>query len=159
MIHRLVQSAYFERAMAAPQKSRSVHFAVHHLAQRPVAARARREQPPKPLDAPLIPLNPTDLSTGQAKPVDELVDEAPGAHWLGYVVPKRHARRAVTRSLLKRHIRAAFERHAGTLPLGIWVVRLRAPFARADFISAASPALAQQARLELDSLLQRAAAR
>ena len=57
--------------------------------------------------------------------------------WLGCVVPKRHARRAVTRSLLKRQIRGAFDRHAAALAGGLWLVRLRAPFRRpTEFVSA-----------------------
>lgn len=75
--------------------------------------------------------------------------------WVGAVVPKRHARRAVTRSLLKRQIRGAFERHAAALPGGLWLVRLRAPFAPRDYPSAASAALAGAARAELDQLLER----
>lgn len=71
---------------------------------------------------------------------------------LGAVVPKRHARRAVTRSLLKRQIYAAAERHRGDLSAGTWVVRLRAPFDRASFPSAASDALKLTARDELDRL-------
>ena len=62
--------------------------------------------------------------------------------WLGAVVPKRHARRAVTRSLLKRQIYAAAERHRAHLRRGLWIVRLRAPFDRPQFASAASDALA-----------------
>jgi ribonuclease P protein component len=77
--------------------------------------------------------------------------------WLGYVVPKRHARRSVTRSLLKRQVRGAFAHHAGLLPSGLWLVRLRAPFAITEFVSARSRALAQAARSELDSLFCRAA--
>lgn len=72
--------------------------------------------------------------------------------WAGMVVPKRHARRAVTRSLLKRQIRAAFGREAH-LPGGLWVVRLRAPFDRAQFMSPASDALRAAARAELAVLL------
>ena len=71
-------------------------------------------------------------------------------------MPKRHARRAVTRSLLKRQIRSAFERHAAALAGGLWLVRLRSPFATQDFPSAASAALARAARGELDRLLDRA---
>jgi ribonuclease P protein component len=73
-------------------------------------------------------------------------------------VPKRHARRAVTRSLLKRQIYAAAERHRANLAQGIWVVRLRAPFDRAQFPSAASIALTLCARGELESLFQTATA-
>lgn len=72
--------------------------------------------------------------------------------WLGTVVPKRHARRSVTRTLLKRQIRAAWQRH-DRLPAGLWVVRLRAPFVRDRFASAASDALADAAREELDAML------
>ena len=71
-------------------------------------------------------------------------------------MPKRHARRAVTRSLLKRQIRASFDRHAAGLPGGLWLERLRAGFAVTEFVSARSTALAQAARAELDGLLAKA---
>ncbi len=77
----------------------------------------------------------------------------PGRSWFGWVVPKRHAKRSVTRSLFKRQIRAAVVRHAAGLGAGLWVVRLRAPFEPSRYTSAASPALQQAARLELDDLL------
>ena len=72
-------------------------------------------------------------------------------------MPKRHAKRSVTRSLLKRQIRGAFARHAQALPAGHWLVRLREGFPVARYVSAASPALAQAARDELDALLNRMA--
>jgi ribonuclease P protein component len=66
----------------------------------------------------------------------------------------------VTRTLLKRQIRAAVLRRdaAGPPPLrpGLWVVRLRAPFDRKVFASAASGALRGAARTELDALLAQA---
>ena len=71
-------------------------------------------------------------------------------------MPKRHARSAVTRSLLKRQVRSAFERHATGQAAGLWLVRLRQPFAKADFVSARSEALAAAARGELDGLLLQA---
>ena len=77
---------------------------------------------------------------------------------IGAVVPKRHARRAVTRSLLKRQIYAAAERQRDRLAPGLWIVRLRAPFDRACFVSAASLALRRSARAELDALLAAAIA-
>jgi ribonuclease P protein component len=76
---------------------------------------------------------------------------------LGAMVPKRWAKRAVTRNLLKRQIRASFDRHAAQLPGGLWLVRLRAGFPVAQFVSARSTALAQAARAELDGLLAQAA--
>ncbi len=80
---------------------------------------------------------------------------------LGAVLPKRHAKRAVTRSLLKRQIRAALAHGAAamtppTWPAGVCVVRLRAPFERAQFTSAASNALQRTARGELDAVLDSA---
>lgn len=98
---------------------------------------------------------PGKLSTGPSNKSPEPVDNESSLLWVGAVVPKRHARRAVTRSLLKRQIRGAFERHAAALPGGLWLVRLRAPFAPRDYPSAASAALAGAARVELDQLLER----
>jgi len=86
------------------------------------------------------------------------VDDTLSGHWIGCVVPKRHARRAVTRSLLKRQIRGMFSQHAPRLPAGQWLVRLRQPFATAKFLSASSEALRRAASEELDALLTRAAA-
>lgn len=80
------------------------------------------------------------------------MDESPVRRWLGCVVPKRHARRAVTRSVLKRQIRAAVERYEHGLEAGLWLVRLRQPFAPAQFPSADSEALRAAARGELDRL-------
>ena len=92
--------------------------------------------------------------------VDDFGEKAVGESlWLGLVVPKRHARRSVTRSLFKRQIRAALGRHAGMLEAGLWVVRLRAPFAKLKYPSAASEALQQAARAELDGLFAGAARR
>ncbi len=84
----------------------------------------------------------------------ELVDNFPDTVWVGAMVPKRHARRAVMRNLLKRQVRSAFERHADKLPRGLWLVRLRRGFAGADFISARSQRLVEATRLELEELLQ-----
>jgi ribonuclease P protein component len=72
---------------------------------------------------------------------------------LGLVVPKRHARRAVTRSLLKRQMRAVFARHVARLPAGAWVLRLRAPFERGEYQSAASARLREVVRTELEDVV------
>ena len=78
--------------------------------------------------------------------------------WLGLVVPKRHAKRAVTRTLLKRRIRSAVSSVCG-LPAGMWVVRLRTPFARTEFVSAASDRLSAVVTDELAALMRAAVAR
>jgi ribonuclease P protein component len=84
------------------------------------------------------------------------VDDLPAGLWFGCVVPKRHAKRAVTRNLIKRQIRCAFDRIGANLPDGLWLVRLQAPFSKTEFISARSTALATAARTELEVLLSRA---
>jgi len=80
--------------------------------------------------------------------VDDMLPASLNGCWLGSVVPKRLARRAVTRNLVKRQIRAAFAA-AGALPPGLWVVRLRAPIDRREFVSASSDALRLVLREEL----------
>lgn len=94
--------------------------------------------------------------------MDDSAPSRPGgaaSRWLGLVIPKRHARRSVTRSLLKRQIRAAAGRSETGLDEGLWVVRLRSPFDLRSFPSAASTALAAAAREELVALFERARAR
>ena len=153
-IARLVRSEDFERVLRTRTRVRSPHFAVHHLADRPSVCA-------KPASRPVA----VQLSTAHDEPEVPAVDDsvsvgppvAPGALWLGAVVPKRHARRSVTRTLLKRQIRAVVTGYASSLAAGLWIVRLRAPFERATFVSAASDALKHAARAELERLLHDAA--
>ena len=84
-------------------------------------------------------------------------NSSPDGYWLGSVIPKRHARRAVTRNLLRRQIRAVMAGQLARLPPGLWLVRLRTPFDRTQFVSAASDALCEAARDELQQLFSRAA--
>ena len=83
------------------------------------------------------------------------MDNSVAAHWLGCIVPKRQARRAVTRNLLKRQMRECFQQRAAGLPHGLWVLRLHAGFGVADYPSARSEALATVARAEIHRLLDR----
>jgi ribonuclease P protein component len=139
-VGRLVHSSDFQRLLATRPWSRSAHFAVHHLPgppgadERPPAGSADRE-----------------LSTGAVHNGAGPVDDSAPAHWLGAVLPKRLARRAVTRNLLRRQIRAALDHHLPGLPPGLWLVRLRAGFERTLFLSAASEPLRRAARAELDA--------
>ncbi|MBK7617477.1 MAG: ribonuclease P protein component [Vitreoscilla sp.] len=152
MIGRIVRPADFERVLGAPQRSRSTHFAVHYVAGAPSRARATSAAAAcEPVVQHLSP----ELSTEEVPTTVSLVDGC--QHWLGLVVPKRHARRAVTRNLIKRQLRAAMGRHVAELPGGLWVVRLRAPFDREQFVSPASEALREAAHGEADALFQQAA--
>ena len=104
-----------------------------------------------------------ELSTASDGAAEAAVDDSNAklnnTVWLGMVVPKRHARRSVTRSLMKRQIRAAVGLQAGGLATGLWVVRMRAPFDRKRFVSAASDALRAEVRDELAALVGAAAGR
>ena len=73
------------------------------------------------------------------------------------MVPKRWARRAVTRNAFRRQIYAVSSEVAGTLPQAAHVVRLRVAFDRSQFPSATSVALKQAVRAELQQLFARAA--
>jgi len=85
---------------------------------------------------------------------------APDAgQWLGPLVPKRWARRSVTRHAIRRQIYAVGQAHASTLPGGAGVVRLRAAFDRRVFVSASSDALKRAVRAELQQLFATAARR
>lgn len=162
MIGRIVRPADFERVLATAPRARSAHFAVHHVSGGPVAWRASAASVP---DKAVVPPFSPELSTGASSAVPPLVDEspatasapAPEGHWLGLVVPKRHAKRAVTRNLIKRQVRAAMSSHSAALPPGLWVVRLRTPFDRAVYTSPASEPLKEVTRTELGQLFARAA--
>ncbi|MGZ5130462.1 MAG: ribonuclease P protein component [Caldimonas sp.] len=144
---RLVESADFERVLGSRSRARTIHFSVHHLPTSDAAPAGPSGEPGSGE------LSTIEGRSGEA-PVDDSFSEP--LRRLGAVVPKRHARRAVTRSLLKRQIYAAGGRHAPALAHGLWIVRLRAPFERSRFVSAASTALRLAARAELEDLFRAA---
>jgi ribonuclease P protein component len=130
----------FAAALSGTALSKTTHFVLHHLAAEPVSSGRRPGEP-------LVPELSTDVAPKQNQAVDN--SNELGRWWLGLVVPKRHARRAVTRSLIKHQMRAQADLHQDRLPCGQWVLRLRAPFDPRRYPSAASPALQQAARIEL----------
>ena len=185
LLGRIVRPADYVRVLATPMRLRSPHFAVHHLAGRPLPLRrpsvgtdsgsgdvvvdtAGGDSGHAPVTASLS----TELSTGRPETLDADVDDShdqcpeslvetptPAGgleRWLGLVVPKRHARRAVTRTLMKRQIRHIAAACAPQLEPGLWVVRQRNPFDAKQFPSAASDALKEAARTELRALFERA---
>lgn len=121
--------------MAANTVSRTAHFALHR----------------KELDAA------ESIPSGPRSPTEALfaVRDEP---WIGALVPKRWAKRAVTRNAIKRQIYAVSQSLEPPLPAAAHVVRLRAPFDRVRFTSATSDALKQAVRGELQALFARAAA-
>jgi len=185
LLGRIVRPADYVRVLATPMRLRSAHFAVHHLGGRPlplkrpmaraVSASEASSASPDGLSGGFAPVTAslsTELSTGGPDTLLPGVDDSqvpgpPGLvetpipsggpdRWLGLVVPKRHAKRAVTRTLVKRQIRNVAAACAPQLEPGLWVVRQRSPFDPKQYPSAASDALKEAARAELRALFDRA---
>ena len=157
MIGSLVQAADFKRLLSVPPAFKSAHFVIHHLVEAPERPSfVRRAAGHEELSTGHEPNCPQPVEDSQGKP-HQGSPEGPSARWMGCVVPKRHARRAVTRNLIKRQVRAAARRVEEGLPRGMWLVRLRQPFAVSDYPSASSSALRHAVRAELDRLFLKAA--
>lgn len=124
----------FQRALGTRPSARSEHFVLHHVAVGTAT------------------LHSSKLSTGGEPVSSPAVEDLR----VGWIIPKRQARRAVTRNLVRRQMRAAFDRHAPGLAGGDWLLRLRAGFDKAAFASPASDALRAAVRDELDGLMRKA---
>lgn len=157
-----LKSADFQRSLGTRPVARTAHFSLHVLL-RPEPAQAA---PLSPEPGQVLVLE-GELSTGSDQGLGLLVDDSvmpESPNWrLGLVLPKKQARRSVTRSLMRHQAREAFRRHAPQVlaagrhgpEVDGWVVRLRAPFDRKLFPSAASEALSAAVRQELDELWSR----
>ena len=129
--------------MAGGTIARTAHFALHRLVLSAETAGSAAATPAGPG------ATPSKASAPQA------LFALPGT-WLGAMVPKRWARRAVTRNAIKRQIYAVADLHAAQLPAAAHVVRLRSTFDRKQFISPSSDVLKQAVRAELVQLFARA---
>jgi ribonuclease P protein component len=138
-VQRLKTRPQFQAALAGGTVCRTSHFALHRLALAPRATAS-------------LGMNHTDgPALSQEQALFGVVDV-----WLGALVPKRWARRAVTRNAIKRQIYNVSQHFAGSLPCAAHVVRLRCEFDRKQFISASSDALKSAVRAELEQLFARA---
>ena len=77
--------------------------------------------------------------------------------WFGAMAPKRWAKRAVTRNVIKRQIYTVSASLTQLLQPAAFLVRLRREFSRADYPSAASASLIKAVRAELLELVKSAA--
>ena len=128
-MHRLQTRAQFQAVLAGSTVARTAHFALHRCA----------------LDGP-------SSSSAVAAPRLFTVDDV----WIGAMVPKRWAKRAVTRNAIKRQIYNVSASPEVVLPRAAHVVRLRSGFDRKEFVSASSERLKAAVRAELQQLLARA---
>ena len=132
----LQTSAQFQAVMQGNIVGRTPHFVLHALHWQPAPA--------------------TEEGVGLVAPVQRPLF-APGRH-CGVLVPKRWARRAVTRSTIKRQMRAVAAAHVAQIPeQTALVIRLRSEFDRKRFISATSDALRVAVSTELQQLFARVA--
>lgn len=132
-LQRLKTRAQFQAVMAGSTVSRTAHFALHRSALEPSPAFAQA------------------APTGPGSQGSEALF-AVRAPWIGAMVPKRWARRAVTRNTIKRQIYAVARDFESQLPVAAHVVRLRVSFDRDQFTSATSAPLKRAVRAELQQL-------
>ena len=151
-MQRLQTRPQFQATMSGGTISRTPHFALHRLVLSGVDVAKDAE-----------PTGPGAMLSEQAP---QALFVVPGCKvpqvWLGPLVPKRWAKRSVTRHTIKRQIYAVaseFDAQLQALPPAAYVVRLRAGFDRKQFISATSEPLKRAVRAELLQLLQHATRR
>jgi ribonuclease P protein component len=144
-VQRLKTRPQFQAALAGGTVSRTAHFALHRLNLMPVSETSSASA----------------IHLGPAPSPEQALFASPvhAGVWLGAMVPKRWARRAVTRNAIKRQIYNVSERFADRLPVAAHVVRLRTTFDRKQFVSASSEPLKLAVRQELEQLFERAAQR
>ena len=130
-MQRLTTRAQFQAVMDGTTVARTAHFALHRKA-----------------------LTPDLLASLFA---DGRSSAATPEPWLGAMLPKRWAKRAVTRNALRRQIYSVASEAVASLGDQAHVVRLRQTFSRADFPSASSDALKAAVRAELQQLFARLA--
>jgi ribonuclease P protein component len=147
-IERLRTSKDFERVLSRSFVVHQGHFALHFLPECPSSwSSPQTKESAKAADAH------SEAPTSSASAAAGVASNRPLRLCVGWVVPKRHARRSAMRSLIKREIRTAFAEAVDFLPVGIWVVRLKKPLLKAEFTSAQSLVLREHLQLELEALI------
>jgi ribonuclease P protein component len=151
-MQRLQTRPQFQATMSGGTISRTPHFALHRLVlgESDVAKDAE----------------PTGPGASLTEQAPQALFVVPGCTspqvWMGPLVPKRWAKRSVTRHSIKRQIYAVaseFDAQLQALPPAAYVVRLRAGFDRKQFISATSEPFKRAVRAELMQLLTHATRR
>ncbi|MES2976461.1 MAG: ribonuclease P protein component [Pseudomonadota bacterium] len=144
-MQRLKSRAQFQATMSGGTVARTAHFVLHRVSLDAANQAAAAASADKPSSSGPESFRPQALFAVQDC-------------WMGPLVPKRWAKRAVTRNTIKRQIynvSASFEHR---LPKAAHVVRLRSTFDRKVFISATSDALKLAVRTELEELFAKAVA-
>jgi ribonuclease P protein component len=127
-LQRLKTRPQFQAVLGGDTLARTPHFALHWVA----------------------------LTGAEPGPASQTPLFSPHDIWFGAMVPKRWAKRAVTRNTIKRQIYAVSRDFASSLHIAAHLVRLRSGFDRQRFVSATSDDLKAAVRLELTQLFSKA---
>ena len=130
-VQRLKTRAQFQAVLKGAIVAKTPHFALHRNA-----------------------LNGKSAVFCAGEPVDAPVLFRQQDMWIGAMVPKRWAKRAVTRNAIKRQIYRVSADFFHQYPQAAFVVRLRNSFSRTEFVSAVSAQLKQAVRAEIESLMR-----
>lgn len=129
-MQRLKTRPQFQAVLAGAIVARTTHFVLHRNA----------------LDAKILQMKSGEqLNKLALFPVQDF--------WIGAMVPKRWAKRAVTRNAIKRQIYTVSADFSNQYPTAAFLVRLRRDFSRKEFISAISEPLKQLVRAEVQALM------
>jgi ribonuclease P protein component len=140
-LQRLKTRAQFQAVLAGATVARSEHFALHR------SELTTRSKQVAGLTTSEIALN-TKPAEVRLKPLFPALDM-----WMGAMVPKRWAKRAVTRNAIKRQIYTVSEDFSPRQKQAAFLVRLRRDFSRKVYVSATSDLLMQAVRSELAALM------
>lgn len=130
-MQRLKTRPQFQAVLAGTIVAKTPHFVLHRNV---LAAKAAPNRSGKQVDAPVL-FREQDM-------------------WIGAMVPKRWAKRAVTRNAIKRQIYTVSAEFSHLYPQAAFVVRLRSSFSRTEFVSAVSGLLKQAIQTEVQALMQ-----
>ena len=136
-MQRLKSRPQFQAVLAGTIVAKTEHFALHRNGLDAKAPVARANSPVR-----------------VAVPALFLVQDM----WIGAMVPKRWAKRAVTRNAIKRQIYIVSAGFLHQYPQAAFLVRLRREFSRKDFPSATSEKLKDAVRVEVQALMLAGAA-
>ena len=137
-VQRLKTRSQFQAVLAGDKVAATAHFVLHRcMLNTGNTGTASLDRTPRDLEPRIL----LFASTGV---------------WLGAMVPKRWAKRAVTRNTIKRQIYNVSSEFEPALQVAAHVVRLRSAFDRARFFSASSDALKLAVRKELVQLFSNA---
>lgn len=131
LVQRLQTRPQFQAVLAGAIVARTTHFALHRNVLNVMNAQT---------------VSAKTHATSDLFPIQDT--------WVGAMVPKRWAKRAVTRNTIKRQIYTVSADFLPQASQAAWVVRLRRDFSRKEFVSASSEALKQAVRSEVLALMR-----